>query len=654
MRKMPASLRILFLLIPLWRGIDAFGQKEEPWKEWLRDVNPIMTNAERSVFQGLKTEEDRLRFVDSFWKVRDRNPQTPQNEYKLEYYRRISYAKKSLGGTQSDRGKIYLILGEPTERQRFIGSDKVVDAELWTYYGEGRPGLPAVMNLIFFKRGNAGDFRLFCPGVDTAMDVISPAYLYSIDNAVTAYNEIKKSEMELADATLSVIPGEGVPGARATSTLSNRVFAQIYTLPEKEFSGSYLRAFRSVEGTVDVTYSTREMPGYVLTALSRNRGFTFLNYAIAPEAIHLARLAENQHTAELHLNLKIEGRGGKTICQQERDIDFRLDDKEKRALEERKIMFSGFVAVIPREFHIKILLSNKTTQEFLIYEETYETGDIAVPILYGYGTQESRSDRFLPFSTEKHKLSIDPRSIFNKTDSLEGIIFADKEPSIHLSAVEEERDSLEVTDILKKDNYFLFRQPLGNLKSGHYYLTVRVSDREICKKIVAVLPYIVARPQAYEWSDPPGSGPAYSYEMATQYLNLGEIQASLEGFGSLPEPFYNSRTKPIIARAYYQAKDYDKVLELLEGKDVIKDYAVLFLLGNSALELKQLRKASVYFEQLRGYGDTAKINQVLGAIFLSLGERDKAKAYFDRARALENKSPAEGEKDRKERSREDN
>jgi GWxTD domain-containing protein len=650
MKKTPASPKILFLLIPLLAGIHALAQQEEPWKDWLREVDPIMTNAEKSVFHGLKTEEDRMRFIDSFWKARDRDPQIPQNEYKLEYYRRISYAKKNLEGIRSDRGRIYLILGEPTERRTFAGSEKFVDAELWTYYGEGRPGLPPVMNLVFFRRGDAGNLRLFYPGVDTALDVISPAYMYSVDNAVVAYDEIRKSDIELADATLSVIPGEGVPGAPATATLSNHVFAQIYTLPENEISNGYLRGFRSIEGTVDVTYSSKEMPGHVLTALSRNNGYTFLNYSIAPEVIHLTKLAADQHTAELHLNLKIEALGGKTVYQQERNIEFRLDDKEEKALRENKIMFSGFLPVIPGAFNIKIVLSNKTTQEFLVYEESFESSESTVPFLYGYGITEIPSDRFRPFSTEKYKLSIDPRSVFNKTDSLEGAIFTDKKPSIHLTAVEDEKDSLEITDIVQADSYFLFKQPLADLKSGSYNLVVKVGDQDVCKKIVAVLPYLVARPDAYEWTDPPGSGPAYDFEIATQHLNRGETKAALERFSILPDTFWNSRTKPIIARAYYRDKNFEKVIEVLEGKDVIKDYSVLFLLGNSSLELKQLNKAAGYFEQLRGYGDTAKINQVLGAIFLSLGEREKAKVYFDRAKDLEKRPPAKGEKERKEPS----
>ena len=644
MSKVPARRIFLSLLIPLFLGNMAFAKDEEPWKEWLREVDPIMTNAEKSVFASLNTVEDRTRFIDAFWKARDSDPQKGRNKYKLEYYRRINYAKKSLGGLRSDRGRIYLILGEPTDKSTFTGSEQVVDTELWTYYGEGRPGLPPVMNLIFFKRGNAGNFRLYHPGIDTAMDIISPAYMFGAESGVGAYNEIRKSFGELADATLSVVPGEGTPGGPATATSSSRVLAQIYSLPEKEASRGYLGNFRSIEGTVDVTYATQEMPGYVLTALGRNRGDTFLNFSIAPEAIHLTKLADHQNAAQLHLNLRIESLEGKTIHQQEKNIEIRLDDNEKKELEEKKIMFSGFLPVIPGAFNLKILLSNKTTQEFLIYEEKFEINDHTVPFLYGYGTEEIRSGRFVPFSTEKQKVLIDPRSVFNKTDVMQGIIFSDQRPSIHLLAVEDAKDSLEVTDIENAEPNFTFRQSLANVKPGYYHLIVKVGDREVFKKIIAVLPFLVARPEAYEWTDPPTSGPAHDFEMAVQYMNQGDIRASLERFNRLPETFRNSRTKPIIARAYYQAKDYEKVVELLGGKDVSKDYSVLFYLGNSTLELKQLRTAAGYFEQMRAYGDTAKINQVLGAIFLSLGEREKAKVYFDRAKELEKKPAAKNEK----------
>ena len=96
------------------------------------------------MFDGLKTQEDRVRFIDSFWKARDPDLETEQNEYKQEYYERLAYARRRLRGIKSDRGRIYIILGKPFETSSFSGVEQVVECELWRYHAEGRPGLPPV------------------------------------------------------------------------------------------------------------------------------------------------------------------------------------------------------------------------------------------------------------------------------------------------------------------------------------------------------------------------------------------------------------------------------------------------------------------------------------------------------------------------------
>jgi len=226
-------LCLLFLTSSLLRG-----DEEDAAKKWLKEVEPIITKAEKTVFEGLKTEEDRIRFINYFWKVRDYKPETPQNEYKLEYYKRLHYVQTHFQGMRSDRGRIYMILGKPTEVNNYSGSERVVDCELWTYYAEGRPGLPPVVNLLFYKREDYGNYRLFYPGIDTALDILSPGYREGYTSAISAYRELRKTYAELADATLSVIPGEGSPYMPSTATSSNHVFAQIFTLPEREISDS--------------------------------------------------------------------------------------------------------------------------------------------------------------------------------------------------------------------------------------------------------------------------------------------------------------------------------------------------------------------------------------------------------------------------------
>ena len=101
---------------------------------------------------------------------------------------------------------------------------------------------------------------------------------------------------------------------------------------------------------------------------------------------------------------------------------------------------------------------------------------------------------------------------------------------------------------------------------------------------------------------------------------------------------WNSTSVPIIARAFFLKQDYERVLELLEKEGVEKDYPVLTLLAHSSLKLGRLQPSAEYFERLRKYGDTAEINRVLGRIYDSLGNREKAQVYLERARKLEKKS----------------
>ena len=630
---------ILFTLIFFFflNFLEGSSEQAESWEKWLKDVEPIISKAEKSVFKSLKTEEDMMNIINSFWKVRDPNPETRQNEYKLDYFKRLNYANRQLGGTRSDRGRIYMILGEPTDKNNFAGSSQVVECELWTYYSEGRPGLPPVMNLLFYRRENIGKYHLYYPGMDSPADILSPGYRYGRESARSAYQEIRQSFGELADATLSIIPGEGTPGMPASATSSNYFFTQIFSLPEKEAKSNYLQNFTSVKGVVDIRYSFKEIEGRGNFTIGENRGFRFLNYSVLPYVIHTRMTGDNIHTASLNFNLRIEDMTGKTIYQKERNIDFKLTDEEKRNIDRKKAIFADFAPIIEGDFNVSIMFSNETTKEFFVHEERINISDETIPVLVGYKTDQINSDKFMPYSTEQYKLLSDPRLIFNKSDSIQGVVFSKEKPEIRLINAEVETEAYEISGIVKQNNYFLFRHSLKEVKSGNYYLSMKIGQEEIYRKIIAVLSFHVEKPKGFEWSDPATFRFSYVFEMGQAYLNKGDVDASLRYFNRLPESLWNASTLPVIASAFYQKQDFARVIELLEKEAVVKKYSVLLMLGNASLKLKRLPKAAEYFEQLRNYGDTAKINRVLGAIYLSLGEREKAKVYMDRAEELEKK-----------------
>src|SRR4029077_10150474 len=65
------------------------------------------------------TNEEREQFIESFWQRRDPTPDTVENEFKEEHYRRIAYANERFAsgvpGWRTDRGRIYIIWGPPDE-----------------------------------------------------------------------------------------------------------------------------------------------------------------------------------------------------------------------------------------------------------------------------------------------------------------------------------------------------------------------------------------------------------------------------------------------------------------------------------------------------------------------------------------------------------
>lgn len=93
---------------------------EGPYRKWLNeDVAYIITDEERQAFKRLSTDEEREQFIEQFWLRRDPTPDTAENEYKEEHYRRIAYANErfasGIPGWKTDRGRIYITFGPPDE-----------------------------------------------------------------------------------------------------------------------------------------------------------------------------------------------------------------------------------------------------------------------------------------------------------------------------------------------------------------------------------------------------------------------------------------------------------------------------------------------------------------------------------------------------------
>ncbi len=148
-----------------------------PFKAWLeQDVLWIITTEEKAAFKALQNDEERDEFVEAFWFRRDPTPDTYENEFKEEHYRRIAYANDHFGSQdpdwKTDRGRIYVVYGQPDRITTYSAQDsrppaqdsqdyKGLPSETWNYrYLEGA-GMDVVID--FVDICSCGDYRMRMP-----------------------------------------------------------------------------------------------------------------------------------------------------------------------------------------------------------------------------------------------------------------------------------------------------------------------------------------------------------------------------------------------------------------------------------------------------------------------------------------------------------
>src|SRR6185295_3097666 len=146
------------------------------YKNWLdEDVSYIITDEERKAFKALKTDEERDQFIEQFWLRRDPDPDTPENEYKEQYYERIQYANEKyasgIPGWKTDRGRIYIMFGKPDEieshpsggsydRPSYEGGGTTSTYPFETWWYRYIEGIGSDIEIEFVDPSGSGEYRI--------------------------------------------------------------------------------------------------------------------------------------------------------------------------------------------------------------------------------------------------------------------------------------------------------------------------------------------------------------------------------------------------------------------------------------------------------------------------------------------------------------
>lgn len=138
---------------------------EKDFRNWLeKDVAYLISKPEKKLFLKLKTDEEKIAFIENFWLRRDPDPDTEENEFKTEYCARVKETAKfesEIPGWKTDRGRIYILYGKPEKIERGYSSfknDTNVLYEKWHY--EYISGVGNGIELFFIDLTESNEFRM--------------------------------------------------------------------------------------------------------------------------------------------------------------------------------------------------------------------------------------------------------------------------------------------------------------------------------------------------------------------------------------------------------------------------------------------------------------------------------------------------------------
>ncbi len=642
------------------------------YKKWLdEEVVYIITAVERDVFLKLQTDRERDLFIEAFWKHRDPTPNTPDNEFKTEHYRRINYANHFYGrsspmpGWRTARGRIYIILGEPNDVQRFEGKSGIYATEIWFYQNKANLGLPPGFNIVFFQSGGVGDYKLYSPSKDGPQALLTGFFGDPADY-MAAYETLREIEPTVAEVSLSLIPGESVSGMGRPTLASDMLIQKVENAPKSQIEERYAQKFLQYKDVVEVEYSTNYLDSDSLVKIVREpSGLYFVHYAIEPRRLSV-NAYENKYYTTLKLNGTVHTLDGKLIYQFDKTYTVNMDEAQIKQLNIQPFDLNDLFPLIPGTYRLSILVRNEVSKEFTSLEQTLvipgETPSLQMtqPILgYKSGPADTAKKRIKPFQIGPYQIYCQPGRIFTKGDRLavafqvfglnpqqrqSGLVrFAFSKDG--QAAFEKNRPLAEVAEFPNIIQEF----PLADFVPAHYNLKVSVlaDGREL---IAALEEFDVShqaavpRPWYYSKLMPDSGDPIYDYLVGTQLLNSGRAE---EAKVSLEKAFQkNNNSWEIalsLAQAYVALAEYAKVPPVLEPfltQTPSPKYEIYVLAGQAHHKLAEFAKAIEIFDQaISHFGINANLLNAVGECYLELGKTKEALAAWEKSLEISPNQP---------------
>ncbi len=632
------------------------------YRKWLEEeVVYIISQTEKEVFLQLETDREREIFINAFWKQRDPTPNTPENEFRNEHYRRIQYANNWFGkdapgpGWQSDMGRIYIILGEPKAIDRYENFAELYPTVVWFYQGLVDYGLPNGFSVVFFKRGNAGDYVLYSPVKDGPQSLLIH-YNQDMARPELAYGELLKIQPTLANVSLALIDGES--SAQLTPSIASEVLigTKIPNAPVYKVKDTYAEKLLKYKDFIEYDYSTNYIENdFMLRILQGPTGLFFVHYLIEPSRLTFEQYEQN-FTSNLEVNGTVVDSQGTTVYQYEKKVPIVFSEDQLANIQNKLFSFHDIIPLIPGDYQLNVILKNTVSKEFTSIESRIVipgSPSLAMsrPVLANRLDANSKySGQNKSFLVGDKQLRPSPRNDFMQDDTLYAYI--------QLRGLTDDlvaRGTLEFT-VLKEDEEVASRArrleeyadpaniieefPLAEYPPAYYTVLATLKTEGGDMVLTGKEPFFItqrqflARPWNISMPLPASGDPLIANILGGQFLstkNIGRARPLLEdAYRRVPA---NPKFALDAARAFFLEEEYVEVKEIvrphLEG---LEGAPYLLLMAQSCQALKQYVDAIDFYKiYLTSHGTNLNVLNAIGECHAALGEIDEALTALERS-----------------------
>ena len=368
------SLCFLFLTIFLLfdSGSVCFGQKppklEKNYREWLeRDVVYLINKEERDAFRRLATNEALDKFIEDFWEIRNPNPGSPTNTYRDEIYQRIAFAdaRFSIGsgmeGWRTDRGRTYITLGPPQQKQVFRNSGNLYPIEIW-FYGGANSALPPFFYVMFYQREGSGDYRFYSPYTD-GPDKLATG-VEAINSRAAALRMIRNSAgPEVARISLSLLPDEPVDEATGITSLESDILLNsIKNLPNMPANREEINRRRALRETVTSRIILEGRNLAIITFPARDsHGLTRLDYAVRlqnPSDLSMTQESDGGYRYTVEVRIRVFAPDNKLIFTQQKTVSESISKKHLDSIKDKSFGYEGMLPLPPGKYRLDFQLTD--------------------------------------------------------------------------------------------------------------------------------------------------------------------------------------------------------------------------------------------------------------------------------------------------------